>query len=150
MNQLAIIIATGFYSGFSPIAPGTCGTLVGTAVLLILTYFGYDVSSALWIYTLAFGALAFWSAWMTSKFWPHDDQRIVVDEIIGLFVSLLFLPVNAMTILIATVIFRFFDIFKPLGIKKFDQIDSWWAVMVDDIMAGVYTSLLVRLILEIL
>lgn len=78
--------------------------------------------------------------------WRDDDQRIVVDEIVGVFVSVLWLPLTATNIILAFVLFRLYDIFKPLGIRKFDNIKTSWAVLVDDMVAGVYSNITIRLL----
>ncbi len=81
------------------------------------------------------------------KDWEHDDQRIVVDEIAGLLTTLLWIPINLTNVILAFTLFRIYDIFKPFGIRKFDDSKTSWSVLVDDLVAGVYANVTLRLLL---
>jgi phosphatidylglycerophosphatase A len=70
--------------------------------------------------------------------WPHDAPSIVIDEIAGVWITAFMIPLNWKYYLYALVIFRFFDILKPLYIRKLDDLKSDWSVMLDDLLAGVY------------
>ncbi|MEP6611022.1 MAG: phosphatidylglycerophosphatase A [Mucilaginibacter sp.] len=71
-----------------------------------------------------------------------DPSRVVIDEVAGMCISLLFIPVELKYVITALVLFRFFDILKPLFIRKMEKIPSRWGIMLDDVLAGVYTNLL--------
>lgn len=145
-----IIIASGFGTGFSPYAPGTAGAVLATIVWLILSFF---VSSCpLFLITLAlvlvFTVLGIWSANVLEPTWGKDPSRIVVDEMVGVWIALLAVDSgNLYYVLLAFVLFRLFDIFKPLGIRRMERLKGGWGVMMDDILAGVY-SLLILLVLK--
>lgn len=140
-----IIIATGFGSGFSPIAPGTAGALLATAIWFGLSYL---VSfSLLQILTslliVLFTIAGIWSANGVEKIWGKDPSRVVVDEMVGVWIALLAVPKgNLYYILAAFVLFRLFDIFKPLGIRKMENLKGGVGVMMDDILAGIYSFIL--------
>lgn len=148
MRFFNILFASGFGSGFAPFAPGTFGTLVGSILVVLFWQLGilyepFGLSS----YTIIFSLIGWYAINELPENWVHDDQRIVVDEVIGLFVALLFVPITWTTIILSFVLFRFFDILKPLGIRKFDNLHSNWSVIVDDIVAGIYANISLQLIL---
>jgi phosphatidylglycerophosphatase A len=148
MKKLAIAIASGFGAGLIKFGPGTWGTAVASFILAGLSYFQVaHLNYYPLLLAIAFSIVGYWAILQLKQDWVHDDQRIVVDEIIGLFVTVFFVPISWMTIVLSFVLFRFFDIFKPLGIRKFDQIDTHWAVIVDDIAAGVYANITLQIIL---
>ncbi|MES2428196.1 MAG: phosphatidylglycerophosphatase A [Bacteroidota bacterium] len=97
--------------------------------------------------TLFIIALGIWSGNMVEPIWGKDHNRVVIDEVAGMFISLLFVPVAIPYIIIAFILFRFFDILKPLLIKKMEKLPGGWGVMMDDILAGVYANILLQLII---
>ncbi|WP_455498509.1 phosphatidylglycerophosphatase A family protein [Coprobacter sp.] len=140
-----IIIASGFGSGFSPFAPGTAGSLVAIAIWTVLFY--TIPFTALLVVTsllvVLFTAAGVWSADVLEPEWGKDPSRVVVDEMVGVWIALLAVPGNNVWyILYAFLFFRFFDIFKPLGIRKMEQLDGGIGVMADDILAGIYSFIL--------
>lgn len=151
MEKLAVAIASGFGSGYLPTAPGTWGTgvacLIASLLLAIPLNFHNPVLISL---TLFFIVSGYWAVKNLPENWIHDDPKIVVDEIIGLFITLLWIPVSIQNILLAFFLFRIIDITKPLGIRYFDKLDNNWSVIVDDIIAGVYANVSLRLIFIIL
>lgn len=143
------IIASGFGTGFSPYAPGTAGAALAAIVWIILSFYVSPIH--LFLITLAliiiFTVLGIWSANVLEPVWGKDPSRIVVDEMVGVWIPLLAANSNIYYALLAFVLFRLFDIFKPLGIKKMENLKGGLGVMMDDILAGVY-SLLILLILR--
>ena len=89
-----------------------------------------------------------WSAYVVEKEWGHDSNRVVVDELLGMCVSLFLVPVTWKYIIIAFVLFRFFDIVKPLYIRKAESWPGGWGVMADDLLAGIYSNILLQLIVK--
>ena len=88
--------------------------------------------------------IGIWSSGVVEKIWGKDPGRVVIDEVAGMCVSLLFLPVNAKYVICALILFRFFDIVKPLFIRKMELLPAGWGIMADDILAGIYTNILVN------
>jgi len=88
-----------------------------------------------------------WSATMVETHWGKDSSRIVIDEAAGMCISLLFVPVTWKYLLMGLLLFRFFDIVKPLFIRKMESLPGGWGVMMDDVLAGVYTNLLLQVML---
>jgi len=89
------------------------------------------------------------SAGAVEKDWGHDSNRIVIDEVAGMMITLLLIPVKLQYAVTGFVLFRFFDIAKPLGVKTAERLPGGWGVMADDVLAGVYAHLLLRLIIAI-
>ncbi len=77
--------------------------------------------------------------------WGKDSSKVVIDEVAGMAIALLFVPQKLVYVLIALVLFRFFDILKPLGIRSLEKWSKGWGVMADDVLAGVYALLLIQL-----
>lgn len=140
-----ILIATGFGSGFSPIAPGTAGALLATVLWLALYYtfpfFWVCIITALLITVFTITGIC--SANAVEQIWGKDPSRVVVDEMVGVWIPLLVVPEgNLWYVLASFVLFRLFDIFKPLGIRKMESLKGGVGVMMDDILAGIYSLIL--------
>ena len=140
-----VALATGFYSGYSPLAPGTMGALVATLIWLV-GYFSLDytclqivTSVAIFVFTL----LSIPSIDRLETVWGEDPSRVVVDEMVGVWISLLAVPADGHWgyIVGAFVLFRLFDIVKPLGVRRMERIGGGWGVMLDDILAGIYGAI---------
>ena len=139
-----IIIASGFGSGFSPFAPGTAGALVAVIIWTVLFYvIPFNILLVVTsLLIVLFTAAGIWSADKLESEWGKDPSKVVVDEMVGVWIALLAVPVgNVWYILFAFLLFRFFDIFKPLGIRKMEQLEGGIGVMADDILAGIYSFL---------
>ena len=140
-----IIIASGFGSGFSPFAPGTAGALVAVIIWTVLFYvIPFNILLVVTsLLIVLFTAAGIWSADKLESEWGKDPSKVVVDEMVGVWIALLAVPVgNVWYILFAFLLFRFFDIFKPLGIRKMEQLEGGIGVMAADILAGIYSFLL--------
>jgi len=148
----AKIIATAFGAGYAPKAPGTAGALAGTVFLFLFNTVLYKYGATntqiialdiiLVIITFFAGVIAIKQV---HKIWQHDSNMIVIDEVAGIFITLLLAPLDWRYYLAGFILFRFFDIAKPLYIKKVDLLKSSWSVMLDDILAGVYSFAVLQL-----
>ncbi|MDB5004066.1 MAG: phosphatidylglycerophosphatase [Mucilaginibacter sp.] len=96
--------------------------------------------------TLVITALGIWSGNKVEPIWGKDHGRVVIDEVAGMFVSLLFVPVTIPYVLIGFILFRFFDILKPLFIRRLEALPGGWGVMADDMLAGLYANIILQLI----
>ncbi len=149
------IIGTGFGSGFFPWGPGTAGSVLATVIWLILARWAVLDSEMLTIVTttliIAFTILGTWATAQLQPYWGEDPSRVVVDEMVGVWIPLSLLrPTDHIAwVLLSLVLFRFYDIVKPLGIKALDRKSGAFWVMADDILGGIYaaaTLLLIRCI----
>jgi phosphatidylglycerophosphatase A len=141
-DNIVLFIAQGAYSGRSPVAPGTAGTVVGVLLYLLLMDIG-----ALWygILCMATVGLGVWSAGRADRlFGTKDNRTIVIDEIAGYLVSLLLVPVSWRYVVAAFFVFRFFDILKPFPLRRLEHLPGGWGVMMDDIGAGIYTNIILQ------
>jgi len=140
-----LFLATGFGVGYSPVAPGTLGTLVAIPVY----YFLSEISSPLYEITLV--GFFFLSVWVSENaeryFGKKDDQRIVIDEIIGFLIAMLWIPKTIPFIIIGFFLFRFFDILKPFPIRRLEKrLKGGYGVVLDDVVAGVYGNIILHVI----
>ena len=146
---LAVIFGTGFGSGFWPWGPGTAGALLATLMWLSMP-FAFN-SSTLFLTTLilicSFTVIGTWAANRLAPFWGPDPSRVVIDEMIGVWIPLLASPADNLWYALASfVLFRFFDILKPLGIRSLDRKEGGFWVMADDILAGFYSLIIILLV----
>jgi len=153
-KSIATIIATSLGFGFAPVAPGTFGTAFGLICYVALAY-GYGVvdsggySSSLDIVLIGLiifcTAIGTWSATVMERYWGHDNGKIVIDETIGVWITILCVPFSWINVLLAFILFRFFDILKPLGVRAIDdKMHSPFSVMLDDIVAGIYAAIVMQ------
>jgi len=145
MNRFFLLLATGFGVGYSPVAPGTLGTLVAIPIY----YFLWDIPSPLYEITLI--GFFFLSVWISenaeTSFGKKDDQRIVIDEIIGFLITMLWVPKTVPFITIGFFLFRFFDILKPFPIRRLEKgLKGGYGVVLDDVAAAVYANIILHLI----
>ncbi len=135
-------LATGFYSGYSPIAPGTAGTLAGLVVYAIPSFEQPTTLGLAIIVGLLFGIFA---GTKMEDIYGHDPSVVVIDEIVGMWISLLFLPKTFLVVLGSFIIFRILDISKPQPARAFQKKGGGFSIMMDDVVAGVYTNLIMQL-----
>ncbi len=144
MNFLERIVATGFYSGYAHFAPGTCGTAVALLVYIFLP----DLSGFGWTALLA---VTFFVGVHTSykgeAEWGPDPGPVVIDEVVGFFVSTAFLPQSLLLGVAAFFGFRMLDILKPSPAREAEALPGGWGVVVDDVVAGMYVNLGLRVML---
>lgn len=142
MNFLIRLIATGFYTGYSPFISGTVGSLVGIPLYFCLNLF----SSGLYLLSIAVCFVG--GVWICSRaeeiYNEKDSSRIVWDEVTGYLVAMFGLDPTLFTILLVFFIFRIMDIIKPWPISLTEQLPGGWGIMLDDVLAGLVTNLLIR------
>lgn len=140
-------IVTVFGAGYSPKAPGTAGALVAVIFLYFFPVFQEQIILLIGL-AAVLTLVGTYSTSVISKHWEkHDASEIVIDEFIGILITMAFIPVDYKFLIIGFILFRFFDILKPLGIRTIDEkMDNAFGVMLDDILAGVYANLSLQLI----
>ncbi|MFZ1035582.1 MAG: phosphatidylglycerophosphatase A [Smithella sp.] len=145
MNEKMItFLATGFGAGLAPFAPGTAGTLVGVLICLLFLPFPWIIRLPA---VLALLALSVYVAQQAENIYQKkDDQRIVIDEIIGFQITMLHAEINIPNICAGFVLFRIFDILKPFPIKNLQRLPGGWGIVADDVVAGIYASLILFLL----
>jgi len=138
-----MILATGFGAGYGPIAPGTWGSLPGLGLA-----FGLDRWAGPWAVlggVLFFAVAGIWAAGRVENLLGEKDPgRVVVDEIAGQMVTLLFLPLTLPSLVVAFFLFRVLDVFKPWPARRLENLPGGSGIMADDLMVGLYGNLILH------
>jgi phosphatidylglycerophosphatase A len=149
MEKVHRLISTCLGIGYTPKGGGT----VAAAACCIAWYLaGAGGNESVFIevsVTVAILALGIWSAGKVEARWGKDSAKVVIDEVAGMCLTLLFIPVKWQYMLIGLVLFRFFDIAKPLYIRQMEKLNGGWGVMLDDVLAGIYSNIVLQLIVLI-
>lgn len=154
VTAIAKLAASGLGAGYAPLAQGTLGALWIPVLYFLVPW---DIIAlpetlapyALPVLTVVMYAVGVWSAGLCEEFWGHDPGRVVIDEVAGMLVSLLFVPLGLTTVMAGFLLFRAFDILKPFPVRLAERMPGGWGVMNDDILAGVYANLVLRVLLVI-
>lgn len=143
------MIATSLGAGFLPVAPGTWGALVGIVIWLPLFIWlpGIPCLAATIALTVILAVAGTWASTVSEKYWGKDPVAACIDETVGQLISLIPLFRGPdqdawWLILVSLALFRFFDIFKPLGIRKMEALPGGMGMMADDVLAGIYSCLI--------
>ena len=152
LKKLLLIIGQGFGTGLSPIAPGTAGSFVAAIIFYffiwdsLTTYLG--IGLFLLFILVSFFIGIFLLSQLTDK--EKDPKSFVWDEFVGMWIScvpLTLVDKDVYLVLLSFLVFRLFDIFKPLGIRSLDNKSGEFYVMIDDVIAGIYSAFLLILIM---
>ena len=134
-------VATFFYLGKLPFAPGSCGSL-GALLLWFFLPLTFSVHLSFLIILFVLGV---YSSNKMVKYLDDDDpSEVVIDEVVGMGISLFMLPHSFGLYLLAFILFRIFDIYKPLFIYRIQNLSGGWGIMLDDVLAGLFTFALVN------
>jgi phosphatidylglycerophosphatase A len=143
MRRFAVFLATCGYVGYAPVAPGTFGSAAGLVVFVLVRMTGSSVVEIGVI--VALFAAGVWSGTETEHhFGRADPGAIVLDEVVGMLITLALLPVNVTGAIVGFLLFRVLDVFKPWPSGRFERLPGGLGVMADDGMAAIYGNLLMR------
>jgi phosphatidylglycerophosphatase A len=145
LNKINHFLATGFYSGHLPYAPGTWGSLL----MVLLVFFFPLLNNIYFISALSIGGIAI-ANFEERQTGIKDDGKIVIDEMAGQLLAYYTLPLNIAVLIGGFILFRIFDITKPWLIDKVQELPSGWGVMLDDILAGLTALIILKLIIFII
>jgi len=143
MRIFHYIIATAMGSGFFPLLPGTIGSAVGLAIFWFIPL-GLVGQLILIVFIFLLGV---WSSTQVEKERGEDPSIVVIDEVVGQWVALLFIPGQIIWFLLSFILFRLFDILKPFPIDQSQALRGGWGVMTDDILAGLYANVILQIII---
>jgi len=143
MEWIVRFLATGFFVGYSPFAPGSMGTLLALMLYAILpttvTFYWMLI-----LFLIIGGTLI--SNLAENILGETDSPKIVIDEICGYFITMAFLPKTVSLMIIGFVIYRLLDIVKIYPTRKLEMLPGGIGVMLDDIYAGVITNLILHIV----
>lgn len=146
------VVGSVFGAGFSPFAPGTVGALVALLIWWLIAQYwpAFETHSSFqFIIILIACIIGTWSSDKLEVVWGKDPSKVVVDELAGMWISLFLIPVNNLNLILGFFIFRLLDIFKPLGVRKGEDLPGGFGIMADDVIAGIYTNLALQLLIAL-
>ncbi len=147
MKKLSVFIATFFYTGYFPVAPGTFASLITAGIYLILSSRMVGATqTTLWIIAVGTSLVSIVFSDIAERVLGHDDGRIVIDEVCGYLVATLMLPQTILTAALAFVLFRFFDIVKPFPVKQLQKLTGGMGITADDLMAGTISNIILQIL----
>ncbi len=145
MHRYAVLIATWFHVGKIPRAPGTWGTLAALPLVFLLQKLGvyWQLGGSLLLFPVAvWAAEAFESASGT-----HDSKEIVIDEVLGILITMALLPLTWQAYVAGFALFRVLDILKPFPIRYFDRnVKGGIGVVADDVVAGIIANAVLQIV----
>ncbi len=149
MTRLAVFVATVAYCGYFPIAPGTVGSAAGLVVYLLVWWGQSPVVEVVLI--VALFAAGVWAGTAAERYFGGiDPGPIVIDEVVGMLITLAFIPVGWSGALAGFLLFRIFDVIKPYPAGRFERLHGGLGVMADDAMAAVYANISLRVVMWML
>jgi phosphatidylglycerophosphatase A len=144
--RLGVFVATCGYLGYVPIAPGTFGSAAGLAVLAAVRWTGSPPFELVAI-ALIF-VVGVWSGNIAEKhFGGVDPAPVVLDEVLGMLITLALIPVNVTGAIVGFLVFRLLDVIKPWPANRMEALPGGLGVMADDAMAAVYGNIVMRLLI---
>lgn len=144
INFLEKMLGSGFFTGYLPKVPGTWGSL---AALIIYLIPGFENPSFMIFMISLFIVIGVPIGDKFEKKYGKDPKECTIDEVVGMWITLLFLPRKIWWIVTAFLIWRLMDIVKPFPARQFESIKGGWGIMLDDIMAGIYSFLSIQIII---
>lgn len=150
MIRIHKLIATSLGIGYIGKGGGTVAAAVAALVWYLVLAGGHPNTVWTVLFTVAITLLGIWSGTEVEPYWGKDDKKVVIDEVAGMFVTVLFVPVTPAYMLAGLVLFRFFDIVKPLYIRRTEALPGGLGVMMDDIVAGIYSNILLQLAIHLI
>lgn len=146
MNAIAMVLATAGYVGFVPIAPGTAGSLAGLIVFAFVRWIGVPAFEISVI--VAVLLLGIWSASIAERVLNlKDPGPVVIDEVLGMLITVALLPLSLTGVLVGFVLFRVFDIIKPFPAGRLESLHGGVGIMLDDAVAGLYGYVTLRVLM---
>ena len=149
MRRLGVFVATCGYLGYAPVAPGTFGSAAGLAVFAAIRASGSTHVEIAAIVVLFM--IGIWSAGAAERhFGRVDPGPVVMDEVVGMLITLALLPVNVIGAIVGFLLFRVLDVFKPWPSGRFERLHGGLGVMADDAMAAVYGNIVMRILIAVM
>ena len=147
LNPIDKLLGSGFYTGYIPVASGTFGSF---AALLIYFIPGFEKLFIILPVTLIF---LLYGIYVGSKFetvYGKDPAECTIDEMVGMWISLILLPKTSFIVAITFIIWRVLDIIKPYPARSFERFKGGFGIMIDDVVSSIYTLIIMHLIVYFL
>jgi phosphatidylglycerophosphatase A len=144
LNLIEKLLGSGFYTGYVPFASGTFGSLAAVLIYLIP---GFENPTVLLLSISIFTVIGVNLGTKFEKIYGRDPKECTIDEFVGTWISLLFLPKNVLFISGAFIIWRLFDIIKPFPANSVEKIKGGWGIVLDDVISGFYSFIVIQIIL---
>jgi phosphatidylglycerophosphatase A len=142
-TRLRVALATGLGLGYAPLAPGTVGSLPGLLLIGLLVHFGGQPAGVIGFHAVT--VVGVWAADAAAdRFGRQDPGEVVIDEIGGQMLTLLFLPLHPTIFVLGFLVFRLFDVIKPPPARRMETLQGGTGIMADDLVAGVYANLVLQ------
>lgn len=144
INFVEKLLGSGFYTGYIRFASGTWGSL---AALIIYLIPGFENPSLMIFMISLFILIGVPIADKFETLYGKDPKECTIDEVVGMWITLLFLPKKIWWIVLAFLIWRAMDIVKPFPARKLESIKGGWGIMLDDVMAAIYSFISIQIII---
>jgi phosphatidylglycerophosphatase A len=144
--RLAVLLATFGYVGHFPIAPGTAGSAAALVLYVLLRWTGSPLVEGGVVVLLLIAGI--WAGSAAERHYGREDPGyVVIDEVVGMLVTLLFIPLSWSGVLLGFFLFRLFDILKPPPARQLEHLHGGFGIMLDDVVAGLFGNLALRLVI---
>ena len=141
----ARVLGSAFGLGYAPLAPGT----VGSAGAALLYLYLPAIRELIWLVPMILfsAAIGVWASGVMEEEYGEDPSQAVIDEVAGQWIALLFIPFSPLTVLLAFILFRLFDVLKPGPVDWAQRLPGGWGIMADDVLAGIFANLSLQLLI---
>ena len=142
------LVSTFFYVGFLPKLPGTFGTLAGAILYFFINSVYYPTHTIMFVITIAIIIVSVVTSHYSIEIFDSEDTLcVVIDEVAGIFVAMLFIPFSITNLVIAFFLFRLFDVWKPLFVRTLERLPGGLGITMDDVGAGLISNLLIQIMI---
>jgi len=146
MRFITKLLSTFFYVGYLPLIPGTFGSLAGIILIYLIELYALNYV----LLTIAVIAIGFLVCGRAEKAMAKNDPRfVVIDEVSGMLLSLVFIPYDIKLVVLAFILFRVLDTLKPYPAGRLERLKGSVGIMSDDLIAGLYTNLILQVVLRV-
>ena len=145
MIKFHLLVASAGGIGYVGKGGGTIAAVVYCIIWFLLPV-GFNETYWQVLSTIIIIFAGIWSSNEAHGVWGKDNSKVVIDEIAGMAIALLYVPHDILYVFVSLIAFRFFDIVKPLGVRKAESLPRGWGVMADDILAGIYALIIVQML----
>ncbi len=147
LNILEKILGSGFYSGYFPVASGTVGSLVALIIYFIPGFEQWFIIVPL---TIIFAAYGIYVGTKFENVYGKDPSECTIDEIVGMWISLIALPKTILIVVATFLLWRVLDIIKPPPARNLERLEGGIGIMIDDVISGLYTLIIMHLVVYLL